>query len=518
VFATQPANSTAGVALNPAVRVIVADRFGAPVAGDGRAITVGLGAAPGGSTLAGTGTVSAVDGIATFGPLVLEKAGGYTLVASAPGLTSVTSQAFAVAPAAAASMRFAVSPTTAEAGSPIAPAVAVEVLDAFGNTVTDDAAGVQLGLGQNPGGATLSGTTMVSLQDGTAVFGNLTLNKTGTGYTLIASRSGVPAVSSAPFAILPGPAAAMRFTVQPTDTEAGAALAPPIAVTLFDAFDNIASTDASSISLSIATNPGGGSLSGTPTATATGGVAVFPNVRLERAGAGYTVRASRAGISAVTSAPFTIRPGPAASLAFAVEPTDASAGSRLTPAVQVAVVDAFDNRVATSSASVDVNLSTNPGGSSLSGTTTVSVVQGLATFADLSLDRTGAGYTLGATASGLAPATSRGFTVLPGPPASLVFSVEPSETPPNLPITPPVEVRVLDALGNVVTTATIPITITLALNPGASTLSGTRTRNAVSGVALFDDLSVDRIATGYRLSSSTPGLASALSVLFDVKF
>jgi len=519
VFAVPPGNSTAGSPFTPAVQVIVADRFGVPVAGDGRAITVALGAGPGGATLGGAGTVAAVDGVATFSSLTLEQAAaGYTLVASAPGLTSVTSQAFAVTPASAAAMRFSVPPAAATAGLPIAPAVEVEVLDAFGNTVTDDTAAVHVGLGQNPGGAALNGTTTVQPQNGEAAFGDLTLDKTGTGYTLIASRIGIPAVSSAPFAILPGPAATMRFTAGPSDTEAGAAMIPPIEVTLFDAFDNIVTTDASSIDLSIGANPGGGSLSGAPTATATGGIAVFPNVRLEKAGVGYTLRASRVGIPAVTSAPFTIRPGPAAGLAFAVEPTDASAGSLLSPAVQVAVVDAFGNRITTSSVTVGINLSNNPGGSSLSGTTAVSAVQGIATFTDLRLNRTGTGYILSATALGLAPAISRGFAILPGPPASLVFTVEPSETPPNLPIAPPVEVSVLDSLGNVVDTGTIPITIALGLNPGSSTLSGTRTRNAVNGVAVFDDLSLDQIASGYRLSSGSPGLVSALSVPFDIKF
>lgn len=519
VFAMQPGMSTAGAPLTPAVQVVVADRFGIPVAGDGRAITVALGAGPGSATLAGTGTVAAVDGVATFTTLMLEKAAaGYTLVASAPGLTSVTSQPFAVIPGAAADLRFSVPPAATEAGVPIAPAVAVEVIDAFGNTVTDDTAGVQIGLGQNPGGATLSGTTTVQPQGGEAAFGDLTLNKAGSGYTLIASRPGIPSVSSIPFVIRPGPAATMRFTVQPSDAEAGVAIAPGIEVTLFDTFDNIATTDASSISLSIAVNPGGGSLSGVPTSTAASGVAVFPNVKLEQAGAGYTLRASRAGIPAVTSAPFAIRPGPAAGVVFAAEPADATAGSKLTPAVQVAVVDAFGNRVTTSSATVSITLSNNPGGSSLSGATTAGAVQGLATFADLSLNRTGAGYTLGAAASGLSSATSRGFTILPGPPASLVFRVQPSETPPHQPITPPVEVSVLDSLGNVVTTTTIPITITLALNPGSSTLSGTRTRSAVNGVAVFDDLSLNQIATGYRLSSGAPGLASVLSASFDIKF
>jgi len=58
-------------------------------------ITVALGANPGGGTLAGTKSVAAVSGVATFSTLSINNAGtGYTLVASAAGLTGATSAAF----------------------------------------------------------------------------------------------------------------------------------------------------------------------------------------------------------------------------------------------------------------------------------------------------------------------------------------------------------------------------------------------------------------------------------------
>src|SRR5439155_1001209 len=60
---------------------------------------------------------------------------------------------------------------------------------------------------------------------------------------------------------------------------------------------------------------------------------------------------------------------------------------------------------------VIVALGTNPSEGTLSGTTTVTASGGLATFATLSVDRPGAGYTLAATASGLVAATSAAFHV-----------------------------------------------------------------------------------------------------------
>ena len=62
------------------------------------------------------------------------------------------------------------------------------MLDAFGNLVTGDNTDVvTLALGNNPGGATLSGGGSVTVSGGVATFGTLSLDKAGTGYTLTAS-------------------------------------------------------------------------------------------------------------------------------------------------------------------------------------------------------------------------------------------------------------------------------------------------------------------------------------------
>jgi len=96
-FGTQPSNANAGVTIAPAVTVRVLDAANALVATANNAVTVAIGANPAGGTLAGTRTVNAVNGIATFGTLSINNAGnGYTLAASASGLTGVTSNAFNV--------------------------------------------------------------------------------------------------------------------------------------------------------------------------------------------------------------------------------------------------------------------------------------------------------------------------------------------------------------------------------------------------------------------------------------
>jgi hypothetical protein len=69
--------------------------------------------------------------------------------------------------------------------------------------------------------------------------------------------------------------------------------------------------------------------------------------------------------------------------------------------VIVEVVDAFGNVVTgDNSDSITLSIGNNPAGGTLSGTLTVTVVNGVATSSDPSIDLAGAGYTLHATIVG----------------------------------------------------------------------------------------------------------------------
>src|SRR5207245_11016261 len=99
-----------------------------------------------------------------------------------------------------------------------------------------------------------------------------------------------------------------------------------------------------------------------------------------------------------------IGPGRAAKLAILVQPSAATAGAQITPAVQVAIQDASGRVVTTATNLVTLAIGSNPGGGALSGTPIGSPVNGVATFANLSIERAGNGYTLTASAPGLAGA------------------------------------------------------------------------------------------------------------------
>jgi hypothetical protein len=195
-FATQPGNAVAGIALSPAVRVEIRDASGSVITDATDAVTLALGANPGGATLTGTATVAAVSGVATFNSLSLNKTGsGYTLVASAPPLASTTSAAFAIAPGPPAVATFSGQPTGVEAHLPIQPAVTVTIHDALGNLA---AGSVTMALGDNPEGgpdAALGGTLSVDAVDGVASFANVRVNRRGDGYTIVATAGAAVAES-----------------------------------------------------------------------------------------------------------------------------------------------------------------------------------------------------------------------------------------------------------------------------------------------------------------------------------
>jgi hypothetical protein len=81
---------------------------------------------------------------------------------------------------------------------------------------------------------------------------------------------------------------------------------PPVAVEVIDGTGNRVASNDVSVAMAIGTNAGGGTLSGTTTATTVNGVASFSTLSIDKPGAGYTLRASSASAGSTTSTPFNI--------------------------------------------------------------------------------------------------------------------------------------------------------------------------------------------------------------------
>jgi fibronectin-binding autotransporter adhesin len=206
----------------------------------------------------------------------------------------------------------------------------------------------------------------------------------------------------------------------------------------------------------------------------------------------------------------------ATKLAFAVQPTTVVAGVVISPAVQVVAQDANGSTVTGFNGAISLGLGTNLGGATLGGTVTANAVNGVATFNTLTLNAAANGYTLVATSTGLTQAISSSFNVTGGAATALEFVVQPSNTTQGATISPPVQVRIRNALGATVNTATNIVTIAIGTNPGGSTLSGNPQAAAVAGVATFSTLSLSNLGNGYTLTVSATGLTGATSTAFNI--
>src|SRR5439155_27044751 len=107
------------------------------------------------------------------------------------------------------------------------------------------------------------------------------------------------------------------------------ALTPPAPRTAPTAPSTPSLHDALPISLAIATNPSGGTLTGTIPVAAAAGVATFTDLSIDTPGTGYTLTATSGTLTQATSNAFNITatpPPPATHLAFGVQPSTTQVG------------------------------------------------------------------------------------------------------------------------------------------------------------------------------------------------
>src|SRR5438445_872637 len=409
-FTQQPTNTVAGGAISPAVQLSALDPAGNLVPTFTGSVTVALGNNPGGVTGVQTCALATVGGVVTFSDLALDKAApGYWLTAT--GLGTATSSSFNIIAGTATQLVFGTQPGTITGGKSFSPAVKVRALDGLGNLATTFTGQVTVTL-NSPGSGTLSGTTTVAAAGGVATFFSLSVNVAASGYTLTAAAAGLPNVESAAFEVIVGPASHVDFQTRPHDEIAGGTLGRPYIQLRAEAKGgNLVTSFTGLVTVAIAANPGGGTLSGMTPVAAVGGLATFSDLSIDKVGTGYTQFFSADGLLGVTSATFNLTPAAASRLVFTVQPTSTAAAATITPAVEVTARDAFGNVATGFAGNVTLAIGSNPGRGTLGGTASVAAVAGVATFASLSINNAGVGYTLVAGAGGLAGATSVTFDI-----------------------------------------------------------------------------------------------------------
>jgi hypothetical protein len=285
------------VAITPAVEVAVQNDNGRTVTGSAAYVTMGIyeGSGDPVAVLGGSLTRAAVEGVATFDDLVIDKpAAGYLLLASAEGLNGAVSGTFTVNIGPPQRL-WAYAPSDGSAGAPLSTPI-VAVMDAAWNVVPSANLDITLDLLSDSGDAVLEGTRTVRAVDGYATFDSLFIRRAGQ-YRLAASASGVTGDSSETFMIGAGAPTGFVFTVQPSTVAGGQVITPPVEVTLMDGWGNRC-TNARSFGVMLTITPGTGTtgalLGGTTKLGGLYGIGFvrFDDLTVDLEGTGYTLTAT----------------------------------------------------------------------------------------------------------------------------------------------------------------------------------------------------------------------------------
>jgi Bacterial Ig-like domain (group 3)/Bacterial Ig domain len=495
-------SAPAGATLAQPVVVKVTDALDRPVEGQAIAFTIDAG----GGRVTPASATTGMDG---------QAAATWTL-GSASGQQRVQALVSGSTPSDALFVKFSASATsgagallqlvrgdnqTAAVGSALPDSLVVRVTDALGNAV----AGVEVQWTVG-GGGSITPASVVSGADGNAGAERVLGGTSGT-QTAQASSPGLTSVTFTHTAQAANPTTLVLVSGDGQTGSVGAPLADSLVVRLMDGNGN--GVGGGAISWVVGT--GGGSASPATVITNPNGFA-----RTEwTLGSSAVSNLLNAVYSGLPSVPFsaTAVAGTAVKLTFTQPPVTTAAGATLTPPVKVSIQDAGGNTVTSATASVTLAIGTNPSGGTLSGTTTVTAVNGVATFSNLSIDKTGNGYTLTASATGLTGTTSPTFDILTGAANRLAFLTGPTDRQVGQVFSPALQVQVQDAGGNPVVTASGQITLTSSVT---GTLTGTATATPVAGTATFSNLAINKAGIGYTLTALASGVASRTSDPFDV--
>jgi hypothetical protein len=365
-------------------------------------------------------------------------------------------------------------------------------------------------------GVTLAGTPVIwnSLDPAIATITSaaagtgLAQNRRGTARIIAQLLTG-PADTVQLFVLLP----ASQIIAQSGNAQTamvGAQLAQPLVV-------KVAASDGvgvAGVTVNFAVAAGGGSVANASVVSDPNGLAQTTF----RLGTGTDAQSVTASSGSLTNSPLTFtataQASTATKLVVTTQPVNGVAGNALTPVV-FAAEDNNGNVATTFTGPVTVAFGANSAAATLGGITTVNAVAGVATFSTLAVNRNGTGYTLVASATGLASATTGAFNIAVGAPSKLVFTVQPASGIANVAIVPAIVVNAQDSQGNPTPSFIGAITLGFATNPTGGTLGGTTAMNAVAGAATFTNVIVTVVGSGYVLSASASGLTSASSSAFD---
>jgi hypothetical protein len=307
-----------------------------------------------------------------------------------------------------------------------------------------------------------------------------------------------------------GPASKAMITTEPVGALAGVTLTTQPVVRITDASGNTVTSSTVNVVASIAS--GSGTLSGTTTVAAVNGVATFTNLVLSGTAGNFTLSFTPTSLTAATSNSFALSFGTASKAMITNQPAGAVNGVVLTTQPVIKVTDASGNTATTSTVSVVASIASGSG--TLSGTTTVAAVNGVATFTDLVLSGTAGNFTLAFTPTSLTAASSSSFALSVGAASKVMITTQPAGAFNGIEFSTQPIVKITDAGGNTITSSTANFVATIA--SGSGTLNGTTTVAAVNGVATFTNLKITGTGNHTLTFTAAGGLTAATSNTLNV--
>ncbi|MDF2049294.1 fibronectin type III domain-containing protein [Arthrobacter sp. Cr_A7] len=275
---------------------------------------------------------------------------------------------------------------------------------------------VTISIGSNPGGGTLAGPTVTVETDvwGNATFTGLSIDKAGSGYTLIASSPSYAGAVSNSFTVMPAPATKLVVTSGATlaGPASSAALLGPVTLERQDSYGNPVTTGTTSVTLS-STAATTGTFAATANGTRITGVTIPAGSATssffygDTAAGTPTITVATPGLTAPQPIKVTISAAPAGKLSFDPIPTVVPKNPSNMPPVKVRILDAFGNLTdSTALVTLQSNCSIKHTGS---GPITATAYAGIATFPDLQIAGNASGCILTASSGTLAGAQSNEF-------------------------------------------------------------------------------------------------------------
>ncbi len=231
-------------------------------------------------------------------------------------------------------------------------------------------------------------------------------------------------------------------------------------------------------------------------------------------------------------------------LSFQIQPSSSSmAGGNLVTQPIVAVLDNANNIVTTSNSSVALSYFTDSscttplsatnlaGGTSAFGTSTLSAVNGIASFTNIGFNLATTVY-IKATSTGLSPACSTSIAVNPHTPHSLLWSQQPpasSLAGSNLSTQPRVLVRdqFLNLTVNTISTISLKSYDSVDCSGSETSVLGTSSLMTISALATFSNIRIDNASTKSLSAESgslkichnmtvSPGPATQIAIEQDI--